>query len=267
MTLRAGFIKWLFGWLEGHSKTFREILFLRGATGPKSAMKRVRRYSDQVCLFANVQNWPESLDRFSDMVFLLHSGADNFGILNMRLDEAAWLFERVASMGSCRIAEIGRYKGGSTFLMAAASGAGSVIDSYDIHKISVPGPGRSDPPITGPQLDDQLRDALRRYGLEDKANLLVRDSLDADPAPETYDLVLIDGDHSYEAAKRDFLHWKDACKPGAHLLFHDAAKPDPKAAYSKDLVRLTEEIRSDYADSMVWQQTVGTFVHFRRTGS
>ncbi len=264
MALRAGFIKWLFNWLETHSRTFRETLSLRGATGPKSAMQRVRRYSDQICLFANVQNWPDSVDRFSAMTFLFHSGLDNFGILNMRLDEAAWLFELVASLGTCRIAEIGRYKGGSTFLMAAASGPDSVIDSYDIHKISVPARNKEEPPVTGSELDAQLRDALERYDLQAKANLLVRDSLEAEPEPASYDLILIDGDHSYEGAKADFLHWKDACKPGGHLLFHDAAKPDPKASFSKDLLRLIEEIRSDHDDRMQWQGTAGTFVHFRR---
>lgn len=37
-----------------------------------------------------------------------------------------------------------------------------------------------------------------------------------------FDFVFVDGNHSYEAVKRDFSHAVDLLKPGGVIVFHDA---------------------------------------------
>lgn len=46
--------------------------------------------------------------------------------------------------------------------------------------------------------------------------MFVRESI-----PNKFDLLFIDGDHSYNGVKEDFYHWFNLMEPGAYILFHD----------------------------------------------
>ena len=82
----------------------------------------------------------------------------NHGVASLRFDEGAFLYGLVRGLGPARIVEIGRFKGGSTFITAAAMAPGSALDSYDLHVAL-----RDD--LQGPDLDRELTSALERYGL------------------------------------------------------------------------------------------------------
>jgi predicted O-methyltransferase YrrM len=174
---------------------------------------RERRGTD----FADVRTWPTAITGFEDLVFLFSSTVLAHGVASLRLDEAAYLYGLVHDEQPEVAVEIGRYRGGSTLLLAAALQHG-VLHSYDIQTRQ----GRS-----GAELDNQLVAALDRYGLSDRVRLHVEDSHTAAPVESQIDLLFIDGDHSEPGVRRDFDRWGPLVAPGGHVLFHDAVEvPD-----------------------------------------
>jgi predicted O-methyltransferase YrrM len=162
--------------------------------------------------FHDVPRWPERLDGFEDLSFLFTSTVLAHGIASLRFDEAAYLYGLTRDVQPRTVVEIGRYRGGSTLLFAAALEDG-VVHSYDIETRQ----GRS-----GAELDAELSDALERYGLTDRVRLHVADSRTAEPPPEPIDLLFVDGDHREGGVRADFEHWSPRLAQGGHLLFHDA---------------------------------------------
>jgi len=162
--------------------------------------------------FSDVERWPERLAGFEDLAFLFSSTVLAHGVASLRLDEAAFLYRLVREARARTIVEIGRYRGGSTLLLAAALEDG-VVHSYDIETRQ----GRS-----GADLDRELRDALERYGLTEHVRLHVADSRTAEPPEEPVDLLFVDGDHREVGVRADFEHWSPRLAPDGHLLFHDA---------------------------------------------
>ena len=153
--------------------------------------------------YPSVERWPESLDGFEDLAFLFSSNQLSHGIASLQLDEAALLYRlarRVAP--GAAVAEIGRFKGGTTLMLASALPDGAELWSYDLH-VAI----RSD--LSGPQLDSELRTALDRYGLSDRVHLVVGDSRTAEPPPRPCALVFVDGDHTYEGARADYERWRE----------------------------------------------------------
>lgn len=71
--------------------------------------------------YSTVERWPERLAGFEDLAFLFSSNQLSHGIASLQLDEAALLYRlaRNVSPGAV-VAEIGRFKGGSTLLLASA---------------------------------------------------------------------------------------------------------------------------------------------------
>ena len=166
--------------------------------------------------FGAVERWPVSLRGFDDLMFLFSPTRLNFGIAGQSIDEAAYLYRLVRELGPATIAEIGRYKGGSTFLIATAMQERSELYSYDSHVLL------SDE-LDPEHFDSLLRDALSRYGLEQRVHLIIADSRTAAPPGTPCDLIFIDADHSYEGVRADYEHWVSVLRPGGHLLFHNAA--------------------------------------------
>ena len=83
---------------------------LHAATAPD---RRAQRFPD-------VTTWPEKARGFEDLDFLFTSSQLDHGVASLRFDEAALLYRLVRHCGRATIVEIGRFKGGSTLLMASA---------------------------------------------------------------------------------------------------------------------------------------------------
>jgi predicted O-methyltransferase YrrM len=169
---------------------------------------RERRGAD----FADVRAWPTGITGFDDLVFLFSSTVLAHGVASLRLDEAAYLYRLVRDEQPEVVVEIGRYRGGSTLLLAAALESG-VLHSYDVATRQ----GRS-----GAELDNQLVAALARYDLSDRVRLHMEDSHTATPDTPQIDVLFVDGDHSEAGVRADFERWARLVVPGGHLLFHDA---------------------------------------------
>ncbi|HUZ82271.1 MAG TPA: class I SAM-dependent methyltransferase [Gaiellaceae bacterium] len=201
--------------------------------------------------FRNVERWPDDVRGFEDLAFLFSSNQLNHGVASLQIDEAALLYRLARNVRTGPIAEIGRFKGGSTLIFAAGLPDGPELWSYDFHVAL-----RSDMP--GEQLDAELRQTLERFGLAHKVHLIVADSRTADPPHVPLELLFIDGDHSYEGAKADFERWGAFVRPGGHLLFHDAVDTGGYGNVYPGVAQLMSEIDADWAR----RPGAGSIAHF-----
>jgi predicted O-methyltransferase YrrM len=124
----------------------------------------------------------------------------------IRLDpwEGEYLF-MAAARARQGIVEIGRMNGGSAFLMACANPA------VPIHSIDI-----------SPPNDDRLRGLMASSRVGGKVNLITADSRGFDVASlGAYDLLFIDGDHSYNGCLADLKRYVGGLTPGGHVVLHD----------------------------------------------
>jgi predicted O-methyltransferase YrrM len=185
--------------------------------------------------FRNVSDWPDRLRGFEDLAFMFSSNQLSHGVASLQIDEAALLYRLARDAESGPFAEIGRFKGGSTLIFAAALPEGVELWSYDLHVAL-----RGDMP--GAELDAELRSALERYDLAAKVHLVVADSRTVDPPPAQLELLFVDGDHSYEGARADFDRWGAFVRPGGQLLFHDAVDTGGYGNVYPGVARLVGEV-------------------------
>lgn len=197
--------------------------------------------------------WPSSLEGFEDVApIVLSSNAANRGVSSMSLVEVAHLWRLSAEAPTKTLIEIGRERGGSTLVIAAAMAADATLHSYDPQ--SKHGAG-------GREFDDQLRDALVRYGLQTRVRIVEEDSKTAALPPGEYGLVLVDGDPSYAGTRSDFERFCRRLAPGGRALFHDAAAGGPR---ERELAPLLREIEAD--STFERRPDTGTFADFARAG-
>jgi predicted O-methyltransferase YrrM len=201
--------------------------------------------------FRNVERWPETVRGFEDLAFMFSSNQLNHGVASLQIDEAALLYRLARDVESGQVAEIGRFKGGSTIVFASALPAGVELWSYDFHVALRPD-------MPGKELDEELRGALVRFGLDGKVHLLVADSRTAEPPPGELALLFIDGDHSYEGAKADFDRWSTFVRPGGHVLLHDAVDTGSYGNVYPGVARVAGEIGAGWER----QPGAGSIAHF-----
>jgi predicted O-methyltransferase YrrM len=225
---------------------------------PSLAVRPMRMATSSRSRFTCVDEWPQRLDGFEDLAFLFTSSPLNMGIVSMTIAEAAYLYRLVTDLPEgAHVVEIGRYQGGSTFVIASALPSGGTLVSYDTHV-------NRTADYTGAEMDHALREALRRYGCADRVQLLVEDSTGA--AGGSSDLIFVDGDHTYAGVRADYDHWSDRVKPGGHLLFHDAVLRGELSSGEADSARLVAEIARDDADRFESLSGADSLAHFRRRG-
>jgi predicted O-methyltransferase YrrM len=201
--------------------------------------------------FADVRSWPDRITGFEDLAFLFSSTILAHGIASLRFDEAAYLYRLASYLQPRTVVEIGRFRGGSTFLLATALKRG-ILHSYDIATRQ----GRD-----GADLDRQLSAALERYGLSERVVLHVADSRSAEPPERPIELVFIDGDHREEGVRADFERWSAFLAPGGSLVFHDAVDtPDFVSPYESGPARAAAGVGKGFER----REAAGSLAHFVR---
>ena len=168
---------------------------------------------------------------------LFASNTHNRDIIRMDIDEACYLYILIKILkkkqGRVFVVEIGTYKGGSTALMACAGADVLTIDNYS---------SKTFDDYTHPPIQD-VCSLLEDLEVRDKVTVVNGNSLKYD---HTYmakcDILLIDGDHSYEGVKSDYNHWKDNLKQGGHLLFHDSCGKKEGRIKNSEVPKLMPEI-------------------------
>ena len=179
---------------------------------------------------------------FEDLSWLFSSSKANRGIIRIDLSEAAYLFSLARSIPAAKILEIGRYEGGSTILFAAATDENAMLTSVDI----------------SPKSDNILMRLLTKFNLDKKVELIIDDANNLNSKSKHYDIIFIDGDHSYEGVHKDYEHWKDAVKIGGHLLFHDCYR------FSPGVFNIYEEIKKRDQHLFKEHKKVASLVDFLR---
>jgi predicted O-methyltransferase YrrM len=158
---------------------------------------------------------PQARLEFEDMAGLFASSMLNHGVIGMTIRQAAYLFG-VARRSEAKTAiEIGRWRGGSTVVLAAAMGPQGKVWSIDV--------GEKAERVLHERaetLDDETRAFCERFGLN--VELLVGDSRTLEVETGEVDLVLVDGDHTYDGVKNDVERFGRRVRVGGALLLDDA---------------------------------------------
>lgn len=129
----------------------------------------------------------------------------------MGADEIMYLHNVVRSLGKCSVVELGRYVGGSTYIIAAAMLNGSKLSSYDNHsKLETTNDGET------------IDNSLDKYINDSFPLKTINIALRKDERKERIDLLFIDANHSYEHVLFDFNDWSKWINKGGHVLFHDS---------------------------------------------
>lgn len=138
-----------------------------------------------------------------------------------------------------RVVEIGTARGGTLFLLLRSLPPRAHVVSVDLHHGNFGSgyPHWKIPLFHAAALGGPRLTLLR--GSSQTAEMRGR-VLSALGGPA--DFILIDGDHSYEGARRDFELYRDAVRPGGMIAFHDIV-PGRKEVVG-GVPRLWEEVRA-----------------------
>lgn len=190
---------------------------------------------------------PDQISDFNDLDFLFWSSPLNRGLLRQDFDEASALYKTIQSLNAPLGVEIGRAFGGSTLLMALAVGLNGKILSIDI----------------APQHDKKLNAVLERYKIRELVELIVGDANRIE-ITRPLDFVFIDGDHSYEGAKRDHDQWARCVKKGGFVIHHDMSSSRPYSTQWLSLAKLRQEILQRQSHELKLVKEVGSLAVFQR---
>lgn len=190
---------------------------------------------------------PCELEKFEDLAPLFELSPMSRGIIRQDFDEAAALFKAIRRLSSPIGMEIGRFNGGSTVLLAVAVGCGGKLVSIDI----------------APQDDIILRKILQKTQLAERVELLVADANQIE-RDEKFDFVFIDGDHSYEGAKRDHNRWGRRVKQDGLIIHHDMADSRKFSTQWNDLARLRGDILQHQESDLELMEEAGSLSIFRK---
>jgi predicted O-methyltransferase YrrM len=181
---------------------------------------------------------------------LFWSSPLNRRFIRLDLDEAAALYKVVKSIPNAQGIEIGRFNGGSTVLLASAVGPNGSLISID----------------SEPQDDQALEVFLRHANLLERVELVVADA-GVFEHDDQVDFVFIDGDHSYEGAKRDHNKWGSKVRAGGFIIHHDMGRARPLASQWESLAQLKSEIMGTQPDVLEVAHEAGSLIIFRRRSS
>ena len=209
----------------------------------------------------NLDNMPFDLPmegrlEFEHLAGLFASTSLDHAVVLMTIRQAAYLFGLVRKMKARKVIEIGRYKGGTTLVIAAAMNGEGELWSIDVgeKEARLHAHGLSRP------FDDQVSDLCKRFNLG--VNLIVGDSRTVEIETGEVDLVVIDGDHSYDGVKNDFKRFGTRVRVGGAVLFDDAFVEGIFKTHSDTVGRLVHEVIAGGKFRLV--KTVNRMAHLER---
>jgi predicted O-methyltransferase YrrM len=135
----------------------------------------------------------------------------------------------------CKIhfVEIGTHKGGSSALISKYLRKSAGLTTIDAFEKS---PKSSFPPGNPPSLKE-AKENIEKEGDISKANIIKGVSWEiAENWERPVDILFIDGDHRYEAVKKDFTSWETHVVIGGFILMHDLDFKGVKKAF-KELMK------------------------------
>lgn len=161
------------------------------------------------------------------------------------------LAEMVKAQNCTYLMEIGTFRGGTLFVFSQLAVPRATVISLDFHLS-----------FLGKVYGALQKRLLRKFVRNGKSLFLLRQN---SHLPETLnvvrqilngnelDFLFIDGDHSYDGAREDFMMYSPLVREGGLIAFHDVAE----SGGSREVHRLWQELKPSYAHE--------EFIH--RTGS
>jgi predicted O-methyltransferase YrrM len=198
---------------------------------------------------------PEGRLEFEDLAGLFASTSLNHGVVGMTIRQVAYIFGLARRSGARKAIEIGRWRGGSAVALAAAIGPeGTVwsIDSGEKETRVLPAAHRA--------FDEATLAFCDRFGLD--VRLIVGDSHEIELDIGEVDIVLIDGDHSYEGTRADFERFGRRVRAGGHVLFDDAFDGVLAPGHSDTVGRVVAELEA--TDEFRLCARIDRLAHFER---
>jgi len=224
---------------------------------------------DQRGLDRNAKEDPGLVPYFGQFALLLRSaisaGGSEFGL-------GQTLFSLTVSTRASRILEIGRYKGFSTLALASGLYMNQIGWDEPIQHKQRPDVDYNvleSPPVRkitslDPFPDPQATALLKKAGVMKFVEMVDKYSYQYEPEGP-YDLIFVDGDHTYEGLSRDIKHIKDHLRPGGYLVVHDyfgwyngTTNKSPIRAVAHELVKSGEY------EQMLIDSGYMSFVVFRK---
>ena len=148
--------------------------------------------------------------------------------------------------------EIGTHKGGSTSLISKHLPQNITVTTIDTFEKP---PIGSSPPQEKPPSLKEARETIEREGEISKVKIIKGVSWEIGKTwKKPIDILLVDGNHRYEAAKKDFDNWKPHIVTDGFILLHDINFEGVK--------RLFKEIRKNNTFSI--QEIVGNFAVIKK---
>jgi predicted O-methyltransferase YrrM len=178
---------------------------------------------------------PEGRLEFEDLAGMFASTSLNHGLVGMTIRQVAYIFGLARRSEARTAIEIGRWRGGSTIALAAGMGPkGTVwsIDSGEKEARVFPGINR--------RFDAETRAFCERFDLD--VRLVVGDSHAIELETGEVDIVLIDGDHTFEGTRDDFERFGRRTRAGGHVLLDDAFDGPLAPGHTDTVGRVVEEV-------------------------
>lgn len=141
----------------------------------------------------------------------------------LSVQEGVFLFNAASKLpDSAIIVEIGSYKGRSTIWLSSA------LENKTNSKVYAIDPHTGSPEVKNEygNIDTyaDFIENIKSAGVENKIIPIRKESLKAlKNFDKDIDLLFIDGSHTFEATKEDFIGWSKKLKPGGWMILHDAA--------------------------------------------
>ena len=177
---------------------------------------------------------------FVQLLWMFNSPKETRNVIRLDLHEAGLLYKYASRIDRGNILEIGRYWAGSTVLLAVATYPQAQAKVISIDCIE----GCHDP---------DADDWLSEYPWKNRLDIRVGNSHTMDNIPLS--MLFVDGDHSYEGIKKDFLHhWNYLNGP---CLCHDYTDPTTPGVTKF----INEWIEDGYAEII---EQVGTLIVLRK---
>ena len=167
-------------------------------------------------------------------------------------DEIVALLDELRSRGVQRAVEIGTARGGTLALLLRALPTSAHLVSVDLQFGAFGGgyPHWKIPLFHALALGGPKLTLLRGSSQTPEMRRRVEHTLGGQA-----DFVLIDGDHSYEGAAKDFALYRDLVRPGGIIAFHDIVPGSERAVGG--VPRLWQELKQRHAHREIvkdWQQ-------------
>jgi predicted O-methyltransferase YrrM len=198
---------------------------------------------------------PDGRLEFEDLAGLFASTSLNHGLVGMTIRQVAYIFGLARRSGARKAIEVGRWRGGSTIALAAGMGPDGTVWSIDS--------GEKETRVvrlSRRAFDEETRAFCERFGLD--VRLVVGDSHAIELETGPVDVVLIDGDHSYEGTLADFERFGQRVHVGGHVLFDDAFDGPLAPGHAETVGRVVEEVRA--TGDFRLRARVDRLAHFER---